>query len=139
MKSYAVTAAIAAICVASTTAAKPNRKRVQQQHKSTAGSARVVHSDESFDPYLGMETRRRMAGHAGDHASDHSLSMSMSMSMPTEPTVTPPTDAAPTDGTSPTPAAAPTDRGIDTSEESGAMTIGTTVSVLAAAGAMMLL
>ncbi|KAL7530367.1 hypothetical protein ACHAXR_003446 [Thalassiosira sp. AJA248-18] len=126
MKSFAV-AAIATLCVASSAqAAKPSRKRTGAHKKSTGGAR--VKSDENYDPYLGMD-RRKLAGHDG-HDDDHSMSHSMSM------------DHSDHDH-GPAPAPSPTDKGIvtddGTSDDSGAMAMGTTVSVLAAAGAMMLL
>ena len=70
MKSFA-TIAVALFCVLSADAA-PSRKRNQVQHKSTSNGR--VAADESYDPYLGMDGKRNLAGHGG----------SMSMSMPEE-------------------------------------------------------
>jgi len=83
MKTFAITATFAALCVASSAAVEPSRKRTQAQRKSIE-SGRVV-SDESYDPYLGMESRRKL----------DKMSMSMSMSMPTETTPTTPTTDPP--------------------------------------------
>lgn len=66
---YAVAALV--LTLASAEAANPSRKRTNSRHKSVG--ARVP-SDESYDPFLGMEQRRKLD------------KMSMSMSMPaTEP------------------------------------------------------
>ena len=88
MKSIAITAAIATLCVASTSATNPRRRRTTQtQHKST-GDARAV-SDESYDPYLGMERKLDKEG---------SMSMPEGGSMSMSPTPSPvdPSTKAPT-------------------------------------------
>jgi len=78
MKTCTITAALVTLCVASSHAVNPTRKRTKPQHKSMS-KARAL-SDESYDPYLGIENRQ-LAG-----------SMSVSMSMSMSPTATPPTD-----------------------------------------------
>ena len=61
---FSTLAIIAALCVASATAA-PVRQRTNQQYKS------VVKSDENYDPYMGIQEDRKLEEH------DHSMSMSM--------------------------------------------------------------
>lgn len=61
---FSTLAILAALCVASTTAA-PVRQRTNQQYKS------VVKSDENYDPYMGIQEDRKLEEH------DHSMSMSM--------------------------------------------------------------
>mmetsp|Transcript_8166 Transcript_8166/g.18352 ORF Transcript_8166/g.18352 Transcript_8166/m.18352 type:complete len:128 (+) Transcript_8166:133-516(+) len=127
MKTCAITAALLTLCVASTQAADPARKRSQTQRKSL-NKARVQ-SDESYDPYLGMEGRQL-----------ESMSMtptdtvgSMPMSMP-DVEVTP--GVEPGTGTVETPEGG---MGVEKSGESSASVVGATVSALVTAGAMMLL
>ena len=66
---FSTLAIIAALCVASATAA-PVRQRTNQQYKS------VVKSDENYDPYMGIQEDRKLEGH------DHSMSMSMPIAVP---------------------------------------------------------
>lgn len=81
MNLYAIAAVLVSLVVASAQAAHPSRKRTQTRHKSS-GNARVA-SDEGYDPYLGMEQRRRRLG--VDAEKSMSMSMFMSMSMPIPP------------------------------------------------------
>eukprot|EP00579_Thalassiosira_antarctica_P009286 CAMPEP_0201882812 /NCGR_PEP_ID=MMETSP0902-20130614/14596_1 /ASSEMBLY_ACC=CAM_ASM_000551 /TAXON_ID=420261 /ORGANISM="Thalassiosira antarctica, Strain CCMP982" /LENGTH=144 /DNA_ID=CAMNT_0048411437 /DNA_START=58 /DNA_END=492 /DNA_ORIENTATION=+ len=144
MKSFATAAALATLLVASTHAAKPSRKRTKTQHKSM-DKARVP-SDESYDPFLGLEQRKRgLTGH-GAHESmsiGHEEAIvhdkSMSMSMPAKgTTVKVGTEiASPVDEPVNTPREGNVD--VEKKEESGAMAIGTTFSALAAVGAVLLL
>eukprot|EP00578_Thalassiosira_sp_NH16_P007376 CAMPEP_0181107868 /NCGR_PEP_ID=MMETSP1071-20121207/17316_1 /TAXON_ID=35127 /ORGANISM="Thalassiosira sp., Strain NH16" /LENGTH=149 /DNA_ID=CAMNT_0023191413 /DNA_START=99 /DNA_END=548 /DNA_ORIENTATION=+ len=141
-------AIIASLYLVSTDAALPARRRIMSNHKSLPDSP--VHADEAYDPYLGMGGERRLEGHE-DHTSMPMGSMMGSIelhaSMPSGEGETPP--AAPTPGTSPTPGSPTTPTpgstptyskdSSATSEDSGASTIGTAVSALAAAGAMMFL
>ena len=133
MKSFATAAALATLLVASTHAAKPSRKRTKTQHKSM-DKARVP-SDESYDPFLGMEGKRGLAGH-GDHDSPkvhESMSMvhdephvelithdgSMSMSMPADGTAVK-IDAPDATSVDDPPANTPRDGAVvDKKEESG--------------------
>ena len=95
MKTFAITAALATLFVASAHAANPSRKRTETRHKSL-DKARVS-SDETYDPYLGMARQRKrgLEGH-------ESMSMVHSMSMPTDkpstgaPTASPTSDGPPT-------------------------------------------
>mmetsp|Transcript_30029 Transcript_30029/g.55259 ORF Transcript_30029/g.55259 Transcript_30029/m.55259 type:complete len:139 (+) Transcript_30029:100-516(+) len=137
MKSSTVTVTLATLFAASAKAAKLTRRRTQTQHKSL---------DER---YLGLEQNERVLDGHGDHGSmplkedeshdshddghDHgNLSMSHPMSMPD--------DAEPTTLPEPEPETSVEVKEDDGSEEdgSGAMSIGTIVSALASAGAMML-
>eukprot|EP00579_Thalassiosira_antarctica_P012051 CAMPEP_0201924004 /NCGR_PEP_ID=MMETSP0903-20130614/12526_1 /ASSEMBLY_ACC=CAM_ASM_000552 /TAXON_ID=420261 /ORGANISM="Thalassiosira antarctica, Strain CCMP982" /LENGTH=120 /DNA_ID=CAMNT_0048461437 /DNA_START=54 /DNA_END=416 /DNA_ORIENTATION=- len=120
MKTFAIAAALATLFVTSAHAANPIRKRTETRHKSL-DKARVP-SDESYDPYLGMEQRKlELEGR-------ESMSMVHSMSMPTAKLATDAPTASPhSDGS-------PTTLGV-----SGAMAIGTTVSALVSAGAVLLL
>mmetsp|Transcript_9138 Transcript_9138/g.19286 ORF Transcript_9138/g.19286 Transcript_9138/m.19286 type:complete len:140 (-) Transcript_9138:371-790(-) len=138
MKSSTVTATLATLFVASTNATKVTRRRTQTQHKSL---------DER---YLGLEQNERVLDGHGVHGSmplkedeshdshddghDHGhSSLSMSMRDDAEPTTLPEPEPETADETVEV-------KEDDGSEEdgSGAMSIGTIVSALASAGAMML-
>eukprot|EP00579_Thalassiosira_antarctica_P007345 CAMPEP_0201883302 /NCGR_PEP_ID=MMETSP0902-20130614/15354_1 /ASSEMBLY_ACC=CAM_ASM_000551 /TAXON_ID=420261 /ORGANISM="Thalassiosira antarctica, Strain CCMP982" /LENGTH=170 /DNA_ID=CAMNT_0048412057 /DNA_START=60 /DNA_END=572 /DNA_ORIENTATION=- len=170
MKTFAITAAITTLFVASTHAANPSRKRTETRHKSL-DKARVF-SDEIYDPYLGMARQRKrgLEGHesmsmvhtisipmsmsteyppkntdadiSADTSADQPRDVDMDMSMSTE---YPPenTDAdISADTSADTPADQPRDADtpdVVTVDESGAMAIGTTLSALAAVGAVLLL
>eukprot|EP00585_Thalassiosira_rotula_P025306 CAMPEP_0196231198 /NCGR_PEP_ID=MMETSP0913-20130531/2101_1 /TAXON_ID=49265 /ORGANISM="Thalassiosira rotula, Strain GSO102" /LENGTH=135 /DNA_ID=CAMNT_0041511345 /DNA_START=53 /DNA_END=460 /DNA_ORIENTATION=+ len=135
MKSSTVTVTLATLFAASAKAAKLTRRRTQTQHKSL---------DER---YLGLaQNDRALAGH-GDHdksmplkevthMEEGSMSMSMSMSLATEEI---PLTGEGTASTGSADESAPIDAAVEDDETSGAMSVGTTISTLAAAGAMMLL
>jgi len=143
MKSSTVTATLATLFVASTNATKVTRRRTQTQHKSL---------DER---YLGLEQNERVLDGHGNHGSmplkedeshdshddghDHGhSSLSMSMRDDAEPTTLP--EPEPETSPEPEPETSVQVKEDDGSEEdgSGAMSIGTIVSALASAGAMML-
>lgn len=132
MKSFAVTAALITLCVASTQAATPARKRSLTQRRSLNKAS--VESDESYDPYLGMEGRKLEKSMSMEHdaAADHSMSMGHSDSMSMGSTHHSGDGHSSHDGS------------VDTEEEGGstrssASYVGVTVSAVVAAGAMMLL
>ena len=124
MKTSSIATVLVTLCVASAHAAKPNRKRTQTRHKSLDNAQ--AETDESYEPYLGMDqlTRKLMAH--GDH------SMSMSMSMPHDkhaddhakpsgdaPPVKTDAKAIPGEDSKPDPDLTPPTDGLDTKEESG--------------------
>ena len=80
--------------IVTVTQAAPIRKRnITPQHKSLAQG---IHSDEAYDPFIGMDSRN-LAGHAGHdhdhHEEEHESSMSMSMK-PSEPAPAPSPEVA---------------------------------------------
>mmetsp|Transcript_31255 Transcript_31255/g.54347 ORF Transcript_31255/g.54347 Transcript_31255/m.54347 type:complete len:140 (-) Transcript_31255:404-823(-) len=139
MKTFAIAAALATLFVTSAHAANPIRKRTETRHKSL-DKARVF-SDEIYDPYLGM-ARQRKRGLEGHESMSmvHTISIPMSMSTEYPPKNTDADISA--DTSADTPADQPRDADtpdVVTVDESGAMAIGTTLSALAAVGAVLLL
>ena len=74
MKTSSIVTVLVPLCMASAHTAKTNRKRTQTQHKLMDKAQAAT--DESYEPYLGMDERTRKLMAHGDHL------MAMSMSIP---------------------------------------------------------
>ena len=65
MKTSSIATVLVPLCMASVHTTKSNRKRTQTQHKSMDKAQAAT--DESYEPYLGMDERTRKLMAHGDH------------------------------------------------------------------------